>query len=566
MTNPLPTLARSTVLTVLLGTAAALAAAPAGARDRALIIANEEYPRYDDIDLDGELRGTRDAIAEAGFEVDISVDADLAAMLDALDRFAGDVRGEDDARVVLLLGQFVRVGGGVWMLGFETDGVPGIADLPLTAIPVDLIAAVLERESGPVALLLGGEVGDRPEDDVVTKGLHPAIPPRDLRVPLITGAPDDVMEAARLLARPGAALGPRELKALDLLSRRVGEDGIAIMAGDRTTERPRRPVQVTASEAEENYWEVVERFDNRTGYEAYLRRFPEGRYARIARDRLGAIAEDPLQEARRREADLNLSPEDRRAAQSDLVLLGFDTRGVDGVFGEGSRAAITAWQARNGYEDTGFLTGEQVRVLDAQGARRQAELDAERERRRAEAEREDREYWDRVAADGSADGLRRYLERFPDGIYAGTAEARLDAMAVEARSRASAQDRETWLDATDRDRPGAYRRYLRDNPDGAYRDAAAQRLRELTGRDDDDGEERRLAAEAEQRLGLDQAGRRLVESGLESFGLEPGAVDGEFDRQTRRALRRYQEERGLPVTGFMSQDIVVRMLAERILR
>ena len=565
MTTPLPILARSIALPILVGTAAIALSAPAAARDRALVIANEEYPRYDDIDLEGDLRATRDAIEDAGFEVDINVDADLPAMLDALDRFAGDVRGEDDARLVVLLGQFVRVGGGVWMLGFETDGVPGIADLPLTAMPVDLIAAVLEREEGRVALLLGGEVGDRPEGDVVTKGLHPAIPPRDLRVPLVMGPAEEVMEAVREdLMLPGNALGERELKERGLLSRRVGEDGIRVT--DAAREAPVRRT-VSAETAEENYWEVVERFDNQVGYEAYLRRFPEGRYAGTARDRLRAIVDDPAREAREREADLNLRPEERRAIQSDLVLLDFDTRGVDGVFGPGSRTAIAAWQDRNGYDATGFLSGEEVRVLDAQGARRQAALDSERERRRAEAERADRAYWDQTGADGSADGLRRYLDRFPDGIYASAAETRLDALAEDARSRASARDREAWRAAEDRDRPGAYRRYLRDNPDGAYRDAATRRLRELTGRDDGgDGEARRLAAEAEGRLGLDEAGRRLVESGLESFGLEPGEVDGEFDRQTRRALRRYQEERGLPVTGYMSQDIVVRMLAERILR
>ncbi len=552
---------RSIALMLLLGTAATLPAAPAAAEDRALLIANDEYRRLDDLDLGGDLRETRRAIEGAGFEVDDAYDADLREMLRAVKRFA-DRADADDGRLVVLLGQFVRVGSSLWMLGADVDGYPGLTELPAGAVPVDLIAAAMGGGRGRAALLLGGPDGDADADGAVLRGLEPGSTPVGLRVPVAAGDADAVMDAVReVLTRPGGVLREAELRERGLAARGLEGEGMTILGSARAA-------SVSPDTAEGNYWEVVERFDNRTGYESYLRRFPDGRYARVARERLAAITEDPAREAREAEADLNLSREDRRGAQSDLVLLGFDTRGVDGIFGAGSRQAIGAWQGRNGYEATGFLTGEQVRVLDAQGARRQAELDVERERRRAEVERGDRDYWAQTGADGSADGLRRYLERFPDGVYASGAEARLDAMAEESRASVTARDRRTWRAAQDRDRPRDYRRYLEENPDGAYRDAAAQRLRELTGAGDagDDGEARQAAAEVEARLGLDPVGRRLVEAGLEAFGLEPGPVDGTFDRDTRRALRRYQEARGLPVTGFMSQDIVVRMLAERILR
>ncbi len=553
---------RSIVLTLLLGSAASLPASPAAAEDRALLIANDEYRRLDDLDLGGDLREVRRAIEGAGFEVDDAYDADQREMLRAVKRFA-DRADADDGRLVVLLGQFVRVGSSLWMLGADVDGFPDLTEVPAGAVPVDLIAAAMGGGGGRAALLLGGPDGDADGDGPVMRGLEPGSTPVGLRVPVAAGDADAVMDAVReVLTRPGGVLREADLRQRGLSARGLDGDGMAVLGSGRAASAPEGSV-------EGSYWEVVERFDNRTGYESYLRRYPNGQYARVARDRLAAITEDPSREAREAEADLNLSREDRRGAQSDLVLLGFDTRGVDGIFGAGSRRAIGAWQARNGYEETGFLTGEQLRVLDAQGARRQAELDVERERRRAEVERGDRDYWARTGADGSADGLRRYLERFPDGVYASGAEARLDAMAEEARGRVTARDRRTWRAAQERDRPGDYRRYLEENPDGAYRDAALRRLRELTGSGADaggDGQARRLAEETEARLGLDPIGRRLVEAGLEAFGLEPGPVDGTFDRDTRRALRRYQEARGLPVTGFMSQDIVVRMLAERILR
>ncbi|MFT6223098.1 MAG: peptidoglycan hydrolase-like protein with peptidoglycan-binding domain, partial [Paracoccaceae bacterium] len=39
-------------------------------------------------------------------------------------------------------------------------------------------------------------------------------------------------------------------------------------------------------------------------------------------------------------------------------------------------------------------------------------------------------------------------------------------------------------------------------------------------------------------------------------------ADGEFDRDTRKAIRRFQRDRELPVTGFMDEATVVRMLSD----
>lgn len=59
------------------------------------------------------------------------------------------------------------------------------------------------------------------------------------------------------------------------------------------------------------------------------------------------------------EADLGLGPQQRRAVQAGLTQRGFDTRGVDGIFGRGTRNAIAAWQRANDLEATGYLTAAQ---------------------------------------------------------------------------------------------------------------------------------------------------------------------------------------------------------------
>ena len=65
------------------------------------------------------------------------------------------------------------------------------------------------------------------------------------------------------------------------------------------------------------------------------------------------------------EAVLNLSRQQRAAVQAGLTRRGFDTRGVDGVFGRGTRAAIAAWQQANDLPATGYLTAPQYERLTA---------------------------------------------------------------------------------------------------------------------------------------------------------------------------------------------------------
>ena len=54
-----------------------------------------------------------------------------------------------------------------------------------------------------------------------------------------------------------------------------------------------------------------------------------------------------------------------RSAQVRLTYLGFDPRGVDGVLGKGTRAAVVAFQTANGISPTGELTDATLDALRA---------------------------------------------------------------------------------------------------------------------------------------------------------------------------------------------------------
>ena len=59
-------------------------------------------------------------------------------------------------------------------------------------------------------------------------------------------------------------------------------------------------------------------------------------------------------------------------------------------------------------------------------------------------------------------------------------------------------------------------------------------------------------AVVEASLGLDRPTRRLIQQGLRNDGFDPGVPDGLFGPRTRVAIRRWQEARGEPGSGYLN--------------
>ncbi|MGB0157850.1 MAG: trypsin-like peptidase domain-containing protein [Thalassovita mediterranea] len=76
------------------------------------------------------------------------------------------------------------------------------------------------------------------------------------------------------------------------------------------------------------------------------------------------IPDETVAEARRSEAAL--SREERKELQAMLQWAGFYTAAIDGAFGRGTRGSMAAWQAANGFDDTGVLTTRQRNILKQQ--------------------------------------------------------------------------------------------------------------------------------------------------------------------------------------------------------
>ncbi|MGQ0565318.1 MAG: peptidoglycan-binding domain-containing protein [Gemmobacter sp.] len=543
-----------------------LSAGAAMAEDRALILANENYRDAADVDGAADVLATGPALTAGGFVVVTAADAATATMRARLSDLLLAL-SPGDRVVIAAAGHFARTGAETIFLGTEAT-LPDAAQAGGVGISVATLLDIAAMVPGGALVLLGSEPSRLPLGPGLEQGIGPLEVPQGVTV--VQGEAEAVADFLALVAEGrGQSLPALLEQAPDLMAEgflapapfRVATGAVPV-----PVPTPPKPVLTDAERAEEDrIFAEAKRQGSIAAYEAYLASYPAGRNAGLARIEIARLRADPLVQARTAEEALGLTRDQRRAIQRQLSLLGIDPRGVDGVFGPGSRAAIKNWQERNAERVTGFLTRDQILRLTAQADRRAAELEAEAAARRAEQERQDRLYWDQTGAAGDEAGLRAYLKRHPDGLFAELAGERLAAIEDARRAEAAAQDRTAWDRARATDTAQGYRAYLAAWPNGAFAAEAQARIEALTEAALGEGDRARAEA-AEAALNLNGLARTLIEQRLQALDLRPGEVDGTFDDRTRRAIRRFQTARGLPETGYLDQGSMVGLLAGGVLK
>ena len=549
---------RNTAIWAALG----LWASGAAAADLALVVGvgsqrSDAIPALPDA---ADLADVRDPYRAAGFSL-IRVRNPGAQGIDEALAEAGRRADAADRIVVVLAGRFVHGGGSAWLLPMDAGPLTPEA-VAEDGLPLSVVLSWLAARPGSAVLALGTDDRSFDAGPFLSPGPGEIDAPQGVTV--LTGSPraiGRILQGAVL--SEGTPLSPRldadgEVVATGFLPR-----DWTLLPGDvAAPAAPAPDPTLSRRAAEDAYWQAVRDLDTEDAYAAYLTAYPDGRYRADARDAARRIVNAPLDRAQQAEAALNLARAERQQIQRDLSLLSYDTRGIDGIFGQGTRAAIRRWQGDQGMDETGFLDRDQIRRLAAMADTRAAELETEAERRRAETQAADQAYWQEVGEGRTEDALRAYLDQYPEGLYADLARSRLDE--IEARNRDSAAEREriAWDQARRADTVASYRGYLRAWPDGTFTGEAEARLAQLqgVGAVGADAE----AAAAEQALGLSAITRRAIEERLAALDYGPGQVDGQFDADTRRALRRYQADRNLPVTGYMNEATVVRVLADSV--
>lgn len=532
-------------------------AAGSARADTALIIGNSRYETAWSIRAADEVLDAVPALEATGFSVLSGEDLETSAIRERLSALLA--AGESQRVVIALAGHFAYSGDGeTWFLGREADA-PDLATAGAEGVALSTVLRIAAGAPGRAVVLLGTE--DR--RIALGNGLAPGIgridPPQGVTV--ITGQAGDIAEfLGDGLTEPGVSLPEMLERAADLTPTGFLSPSI-IFLDPPEEEGSAAPEGPDPDEAA--LWAAASELDTLASYRAYLAEYPRGPNAAEARARIAAIRSEPGRQARLAEEALSLSRAERREVQRDLTVLGFDTRGIDGIFGPGTRGAIGDWQRGLGFEVTGYLDAAQIARLSQMADDRAADLERQAAEEAAARDRADRAYWQALGQGADEAGLRAYLERYPDGLFADVARARLEDIDAAAHAEAEARERADWDAARAADTVAAYRDFLDAHPDGDFARAAEARIDELTDGISDPDLRAELRAR-EDALGLNTVTRQLIERRLAGLGLEPGRVDGAFDADTRRALRGYQRARNLQVTGFVDQPTLVRLMAETV--
>ncbi|OAN77336.1 hypothetical protein A8B78_14560 [Jannaschia sp. EhC01] len=540
--------------------------AQAAQADTALLMVNDRYPHAQNLRDARPVEELRARLLDAGFNVIVVSNGNGADLREGLSRL---LQADEEERILIAaVGHFARSNTDSWLLGTQANE-PSLATVGGDGISISVMMEVAASAPGRSIVMLGLERRRIDLGANLSAGVGRIDAPQGVTV--LAGAPDDLADfTTNAILIPGTDLRQAveeagNLRAFGFLSSAVPfvPEAVAAPGAQQPPVQPPSPSQPGADETA--LWNAALELDTVGAYRAYLARYPNGFFAVDAQARVNAFENDPTAIARAAEEALGLNSTQRQQIQRSLSILEYDTRGIDGIFGTGTRNAIRGWQTSRGFTVTGYLDGPQVNALGQQAAVRAAELEEAARQAQEARDRADRAYWQVTGQGASESGLRAYLERYPDGLFAEQAEARIDEIERAARAEAEARDRAAWDVARTTDTVPALRAYLNDFPDGAFQQQAQDRIDQLTGSGGGFTAQQIAQFEArEAALNLPPVTRSLIEQRLAVLGLEPGRVDGRFDDRTRRAIRRYQQARGLDVTGYLNQTVVVRLLAETV--
>lgn len=468
--------------------------------------------------------------------------------------------GQVDRLVIVVLGPYANNNSETWVLGNDAAGASSFS-VQGKGIAINALSDLAAQAGGRAVIMLaqGAEVSD------LGFGLQSGLGdfPRAEGVTYITGGADQLVKIIRNgLLEPGmsyaklAQAAPAGVEYSGNVSNDTGLMGVPDAGG--VADNVADNAADNTGSVEQGFWQAVKAIDSKKAYQIYLERYPNGPHRAEAGAGIERIISEPGRAARLAEQKLRLSRNKRRQIQGDLALLGFDPHGIDGLFGRGSRSAIRAWQLDRGYDGTGFMTSNQVPQLRGQALDRKAELDQQERITRQQAEREDENYWWQTGSSGNEEDLLAYLEKYPDGIYAAQANEMLDGYA-ETRGEPPRAEQQAWEEASAQNAISGYQSFINRYPNSQYRGDATNRINNLQ-KAQQHAQDVAEAKAQERRVAGAKFARKIVEQRLVRSGFNPGIVDGNFTPKTRQALRKFQNSRGLPVTGYVSRATMGKLM------
>ena len=139
--------------------------------------------------------------------------------------------------------------------------------------------------------------------------------------------------------------------------------GVGATPIQESDDAPSPSLEVTQLAMEREFWNSIKDSQHPQEFAAYLKQYPDGTFAELARQRL--------------EAGLELTPNFQEMIHLGLAAAGFDPGGV-GKFDADTRRAIGRWQAAQGRRATGYLDEDSAMDLLRAGSREIRRQEAEK--------------------------------------------------------------------------------------------------------------------------------------------------------------------------------------------
>ena len=201
-------------------------------------------------------------------------------------------------------------------------------------------------------------------------------------------------------------------------------------------EEDARVRQQEVSEEERSLWEKTSRDNTQAGYRDYLTRYPQGRFQTAAKAQMQVIEERETQDRDLEYWGAIKNGKDPKVYEEYLV------RFPRGLFTETATAAVKRLRVS-------ATAADAMNVEDA--------------------------LWEKVKGSADAAEIRRYLERYPQGVYAAQAGRRLENLGA-AKSRQDDLEFRFWDQVKDSRNIEDYKNYLQIYPNGLMADLAKSRL------------------------------------------------------------------------------------------
>jgi uncharacterized caspase-like protein len=410
----------------------ALASAASAERRVALVIGNAAYKHAPALaNPANDAKAVAAALDRLGFEVVSGFDLGNADLRKTVRSFADKLAGADVA-LFFYAGHGLQVGGENFLIPVDA-AIQTEADLDFNAVKMDLVSRQMDRETkikivmldacrdNPFEKQLSRSMG-KTRSAALKKGLAEINTAGGSIIAFATDPGDVALDGdgkhspftealLRHIEAPGVEIG--------LMMRRVTKDVFEITKEKQrpwtnaslTGEFYMKPGEPSAAPAptpttgvippapsgfderqmELAFWQSADKSGAASDYEEYLKRYPKGQFAGMAKNRLEALKNKPTDQARATdpgaqqgrsvdtsptntsrstdeasELAIGLTANDRVGIQRRLLLAGFNPNGVDGSFGPGTRRAISAWQTSRSLAVSGYLNRDQYGALIAQ--------------------------------------------------------------------------------------------------------------------------------------------------------------------------------------------------------